>query len=177
MCAGEGVKRICEDPAMPSFSTVYYWRKHFAEFREAMRVAREVQAERFCDLGWEIAEAVTPQTAQATRVKLAQLRWTAAVLCPRSYGRMKPAEAPAPQREQTILFRHFKIETHPETGQSRVVGYTPDPETMTPLIDAEGPWSRLRDVADVSPAGLTARAKALDETRAWTDAEENGEDD
>ena len=51
LCEGEPLTSICEDPAMPCFSTVYYWRRHFPEFAEAMRIAREIQAERFCDLG------------------------------------------------------------------------------------------------------------------------------
>jgi hypothetical protein len=177
MCAGESVTRICADPAMPSFSTFYYWRKHFADFREAMRVAREVQAERFCDLGWEIAEAVRPETAQATRVKLNQLRWTASVLCPGRYGRLKPGQAPAAPRERSILFRHFQVETHPDTGQRRVVGYTPDPSSMTPVCDAEGPWTRLPEVADLSAEGRAARAAQIARMAAEADAGDEDEDE
>lgn len=92
LCEGESLTRICEDPAMPCHSTIYYWRRQYPVFAEAMRVAREVQAERFCDEGWEIACAVTPETAKARQVQLAQLRWTAGVLAPKRFGRLKPQE-------------------------------------------------------------------------------------
>ncbi|HEV2531260.1 hypothetical protein, partial [Phenylobacterium sp.] len=92
LCEGESATSICADPAMPAFSTLYYWRRQFPDFAEAMRVAREIQAERFCDQGWEIAQATTAESARADRVKLAQLRWTAAVLAPKRFGRLKPQE-------------------------------------------------------------------------------------
>ncbi|MDB5498337.1 MAG: hypothetical protein JWP28_2368 [Phenylobacterium sp.] len=92
VCEGESVLAICRDPQMPSFGSFYRWRKHNPDFAKLMAEARAIQAERFCDLGWEIASAVTPETAYATQVKLGQLRWTAGVLAPRKYGRTKPGE-------------------------------------------------------------------------------------
>lgn len=128
MCEGEGVNSICRDPAMPAFSTVYYWRRQFPEFREAMETARKIQAERLCDLGWEIAEGVTPETAHATRVKLGQLRWTAAVLAPRTYGRFRVQDPPGETTVQAVCVRHFKVEMR-EDGARRVVAYWPNPDT------------------------------------------------
>jgi hypothetical protein len=90
ICEGESVIGVCRDPRMPSFATFYRWRKLIPEFAALMREARAIQAERFCDLGWEIAEAVTPETAYATHVKLTQLRWMAGMLAPRRYGRTRP---------------------------------------------------------------------------------------
>jgi len=110
---GESMIGICRDPAMPCFSTVYYWRRQYAGFAEALRVARETQAEWYCDVGWEIASAVTPATAYATHVRLAQLRWTAAVRAPRVFGRTRPVEPAGPGPD----------------GQLRVVSYVPNPET------------------------------------------------
>lgn len=95
LCDGESMKSICADPRMPGHSTVYRWRERFPEFAASIRAAREVQAERFCDLGWEIASAVTPETAYAAHVTLAQLRWTAAALGPKRFGRLKPMAAEA----------------------------------------------------------------------------------
>lgn len=141
ICSGEGVMGICRDPCMPGFSTVYRWRRAFPEFAEAMRVAREIQAERFCDLGWEIAEAVTPQTAHATRVKLAQLRWTAGVLAPPRFGRLKPADPPREAEARAFAIRHFKMEER-EDGATRVVAFRPDPETgaMVRETPDDAPW-------------------------------------
>jgi hypothetical protein len=128
LCEGEGLLSISRDPAMPSLSTFHYWRRQFAEFRAALETARAIQAERFCDLGWEIAEGVTPKTAHATRVKLAQLRWTAAVLAPRKYGKFRVQDPPGEATVQAICVRHFQVELR-EDGARRVVGYWPNPDT------------------------------------------------
>lgn len=89
LCEGESLKSICLDPAMPGHSTVYRWRERFPEFAATLRAAREVQAERFCDEGMEIAQAVTPETAYAAHVQLAHLRWSAGVMAPKRYGRFR----------------------------------------------------------------------------------------
>ena len=109
ICEGESVIGICRDPTMPSFSCFYRWRKRFPEFAAMMREAREIQADRFCDLGWEIAEAVTPETAYATQVKLGQLRWTAGMLAPTRYGRTKPVElvADGADRDFVVVVQRF----------------------------------------------------------------------
>ena len=114
MCEGEALMRICQEPGMPGHSTVYRWRKRFPDFAAALREARAVQAERYCEIGWEIAEAVTPADAHAVRVKLEQLRWTAAAFGPRVFGRVRPVEgemAEAVERAVTRLavrVRHFE---------------------------------------------------------------------
>jgi hypothetical protein len=159
---GESLTAIAQDPAMPSIGSMFYWRKAHPEFTEALRLAREALAERFSDLGWQMAQEATPETAYLTRVRLGQLRWTAAILSPRTHGRQKASEPPEPAQVRTLLFRHFDIETHPETGQRRVVGYRPDPDTMLPARDSEGPWTDPPDpVAKMAAIEeLSARRKA-----------------
>jgi hypothetical protein len=138
---GEMLTLICADPHLPSLRTVVRWREDNPDFADDLRQAREGLAERFSDLGWKMAMEATPGTAYLTRVRLGQLRWTAAVLGPRTHGKLKPTEPPAPPEVTTYLFRHFRIEEHPETGQHRVVGWTPDPDTMTPVRTSEGEWA------------------------------------
>jgi len=174
---GEFLSHVCRDPAMPSVSTVNYWRREHPEFAQAMRVARETQAEAFCATGWDLASEATPETAYLTQVRLGQLRWTASVLAPRSFGRLKPAEPPVEPRTETVLFRHFQVETHPQTGQRRVVGYTPDPASMTPQVDSEGPWLRLADIADLSEAAVAQRTAAIAAQQAQADAWDAEEED
>lgn len=115
MCEGEAITSICADPAMPAFSTVYYWRRQQPGFAEAMRVAREIQGERFCDLGWEIAKQITPESARADRVKLAQLRWTAAILAPKRFGRLKPVELDSHWQGggMTVYIKRYSDMKHP----------------------------------------------------------------
>jgi len=137
LCEGETLTKICADPEMPSFTTVWKWRKAFPQFGEAVMLARQIQAERFCDLGWDIASEVTPETAYATHVKLAHLRWTASALAPRRFGRFKPVtaepdgldETNAEPQEVVFRFRHFEkvigadgkayVREVPEAGQPR----------------------------------------------------------
>jgi len=137
LAAGERLSRICDDPEMPSLSLVYKWRATRPEFARAIELARQVQAERYFDLGWEIAEAVTPANAFATHVKLTQLRWTAAALAPTRFGKVRPVVAEAAAlaeealegaaedagaREVTFYVRHFKREEQPD-GTVKVVAY------------------------------------------------------
>ncbi|WP_421936275.1 hypothetical protein [Phenylobacterium sp.] len=117
MSEGESLTAICRDPQMPSFNTVWKWRLQYPAFGEAVALAQRMQAERLCDEGWEIACAVTPETAHATRVKLGQLRWTAAALGPRRFGRLKAMDwedegLEAAGREPTeVVFRARRFET------------------------------------------------------------------
>ena len=132
VCEGESVIGICRDPTMPSFSAYYRWRKHIPEFAKLMAEARAIQAERFCDMGWEIASEVTPQTAYATHVKLGQLRWTAGMLAPRKYGRTKPVELDADGTggDFVVIVKRFTDAPLPDgtvlaPGESREVRRTP----------------------------------------------------
>jgi hypothetical protein len=113
---------------MPSVSTIFYWRRHVPEFAETVRVGKEIQAERVCEQGWEMALSATPQTAYLTHVRLTQLRWMAGVMAPKTY-RAKLAEPEAPREVMDILFRHFDVEDDPATGKKKVVAWCPNPET------------------------------------------------
>ncbi|MFL5297627.1 MAG: hypothetical protein ACJ798_14695 [Phenylobacterium sp.] len=138
MCEGETVMGICRDPEMPGFSTVYRWRRTFPDFAEAMQEAREIQAELFCDLGWEVAAAVTPQTAFATSVKLTQIRWMAGMLQPHRYlarvvaeGAIARARAEEdPERQGlTVIVKRFSDVTPEEEEAARLTeaGYFDGP--------------------------------------------------
>ena len=144
LAAGETLTQICRDLTMPSLTTVYYWRVRRSEFADAVTLARQVQAEQFCDLGWEIASAVTPQDAYATHVKLTHLRWTAAALSPWRFGRFKPviqeddaeaelatakAEVAAATKAGPVFtVRHFKNERQAD-GTVKVIAYLRDSRT------------------------------------------------
>lgn len=175
---GEALSDIVLDPAMPSMRVVLYWQTTNTEFAEAIEMARWAQAERLGDLGMKMALAATPQTTFLTRMQLGQLRWTAGIKSPRTHGRMKAAEPPEPPPPVTqLLFRHFHLETHPQTGQRRVVRYTPDPDTMQPVRDHEGPWTdppdpvaKLAGIEQLSAerrARAAARANDPDDPEGW----------
>lgn len=93
LCEGESLTRICRDPHLPALSTVSRWRLRDPGFDEAMRLARQIQGERLCDDSREIADAVEPRTAHATRVRLEHYRWMSMVLAPRRIARVRPMSA------------------------------------------------------------------------------------
>jgi hypothetical protein len=125
---GESLTGICRDATMPTYSTVYYWRRKFPEFDRVLRMAREIQAERFCDEGYDLAMGASPETAYLTHVRLTQLRWMAAVRAPRIY-KVKPVEPEETEEPLRVLIRTFKMEVDPETGKEKVVSFCPNPDT------------------------------------------------
>ena len=140
LCEGESMNQICRDPAMPSVSTVQNWRRANGQFAAALRVAREIQAERFCELGWELATEAIPGTAYLTHVRLTQLRWMAGVMAPQTY-RLKLQE-PEIQREKTVLVKTFILENDPVTGEKKVIGLIPNPVTGLVERDDDPGWRR-----------------------------------
>jgi transposase-like protein len=128
LCEGESLTSICRDPTMPSMSTVFYWRRAFPDFDATVRTARTIQAERFCEMGWELASEAQPETAYLTHVRLTHLRWMAGAMAPKAY-RPKLMEPEAPRERETILYRHFEIEVNKETGKREVIAWCPNPET------------------------------------------------
>lgn len=170
---GEPMSDIARDPAMPALRTIFYWETTQPEFAEAIELARWAQAERLSDLGWKMALAATPQTTFLTRMQLGHLRWAAGVKSPRTHGRLKAADPPeAPAPPNVLAFRHFHLEMHPQTGQHRVVRYTPDPDTMLPVRDHEGPWTD-----PVDPVAKMAEIQRLSAERRAREARPNPPDD
>jgi hypothetical protein len=129
LCDGESLNAIGRDPTMPSLSTLFYWRRRIPEFDEMVAVAKEVQAERLADLGWEMVMGATPETAYLTHVRMTHLRWMTGMMAPRVF-RLKPVEPPAPaQAPLRVLLRTFGVETDPATGKQTVVALCPNPDS------------------------------------------------
>jgi hypothetical protein len=134
LCAGESLTKIGADPSMPSLSTLMRWRKRHGEFEKLVALGKQVQAERFCDAGWEMAMAATPETAYLTNVRLGQLRWMAGVMAPRTF-RIKQVEPEAAREALTVLMRRFEIEVDAASGERRVVAFSPNP--LTGVVERE----------------------------------------
>ncbi len=151
VAAGEALSHVCADPEMPSLGVVYRWRAERPEFAASLRLAREVRAERMCDLGWDIACEVTPENAYATRVKLAQLRWMTSFMAPRRFGRTKPLEAEVAletaaetrgsQQRTAVLLKHYRVEQRAD-GAQRMVTFVPDPRLnrVVRITPEDAPW-------------------------------------
>jgi len=78
------------NPHLPSVSTIHKWTNSeengFEVFRQRMRRAREASAHTWADKSMEVAEASTPETAHADRVKISAYQWAASKLNNRDYG-------------------------------------------------------------------------------------------
>ena len=86
LIAGMTLDQACDLPGLPVSQTVFDWLERYPQFADAYRRARMLQAHRRFDQVWEIAEAATPETAYAARVKIEAARWQAGMLAPKRYG-------------------------------------------------------------------------------------------
>ncbi|MGE3907677.1 MAG: hypothetical protein AB7F36_17125 [Reyranellaceae bacterium] len=94
LAEGQSLRAICADRTMPCWETVRRWLRQRPKFRADYAEAREHQADWLAAEALDAARQVTPATATATRVLLAELHWQAARLRPRVYG-----ERPAPEAQ------------------------------------------------------------------------------
>lgn len=86
LVGGMTLDEACALPGLPVSQTVFDWIERYPQFADAYRRARMLQAHRRFDQVWEIAQAATPETAYAARVKIEAARWQAAKLAPKRYG-------------------------------------------------------------------------------------------
>lgn len=83
---GESLRAICASKDMPNRSTVMRWQDENADFAAKCARARVWQADHMDDLILETANACTPETAVADRVKISAYQWRASKLQPKKYG-------------------------------------------------------------------------------------------
>jgi hypothetical protein len=83
---GLSMRSICQADDMPHRTTVVRWLERYPEFASMYAHARTLQADLMDDMILETANACTPATAQADRVKISAFQWRAAKLKPKVYG-------------------------------------------------------------------------------------------
>jgi len=71
IAAGEAWTNIANTGRMPSYATLYDWRRKHPEFAEALAQAREMAAELRADMAVLAAEAATKEDVQVARLKVA----------------------------------------------------------------------------------------------------------
>lgn len=86
MAQGLSLNRVCKLRDMPSMTTVFRWLREDASFAQQYALARESQADTLADSIIDLADKVTPLTANADRVRIDALKWVASKLKPRRYG-------------------------------------------------------------------------------------------
>lgn len=83
---GESLRKICGDKLMPNRSTVLRWLAKHSDFAAKYARAREAQADLMDDKILDVADACTPETAHADKVKIGAYQWRASKLAPKKYG-------------------------------------------------------------------------------------------
>lgn len=89
---GQSMRQICSRPSFPNRSTVLRWMDANPEFAARCARAREMQADYMDDLILETANACTPETAHADKVKISAYQWRAAKLAPKKYSERHVSE-------------------------------------------------------------------------------------
>jgi hypothetical protein len=96
MMDGLSLKKICDSPDMPSRRSVLNWAAKYSEFAELISSARVLQADFHEDQVAALIEKITPESANADRVKLQGLQWLAAVQNPKRYSQKNNVELSTP---------------------------------------------------------------------------------
>jgi hypothetical protein len=92
-CDSSLLELLKNNPELPPFKQLDYWRRHTPWFAEGLKQARKNQADFLAEKCLDIAKDVTPKTAHVARVRFDIYRWLAGKFHPDSYGD-KPAATP-----------------------------------------------------------------------------------
>jgi len=103
LVGGLSLNRVCKLRNMPAMTTVMRWLREDAAFARQYALARESQADTLADRIIDLADKVTPWSANADRVRIDALKWVAAKLKPQKYGdRLDLALPPASPDPVTV---------------------------------------------------------------------------
>ena len=86
MLNGESLVKICEDPTMPSRTTVYRWMDARPDFVARCARAREGLADFLVDDIERLANETTEENVNSQKVKISTKQWRAMKMAPRVYG-------------------------------------------------------------------------------------------
>jgi len=80
-------------PSLPNHRTIYYWRRHYPEFKEACDIALMDRADYYADKVIEVAEETkTKGKVAVNKLKIEAYKWRAEVDKPDTYGKLKQQE-------------------------------------------------------------------------------------
>lgn len=75
---GESWSRMSGEPGMPSYTTLYAWRKKYPGFAAQLEAARLAGADWKFEQVWDIVEAVPGEGVPQAKLKIDALRWQTA---------------------------------------------------------------------------------------------------
>lgn len=115
LAQGERWHRLCREEGMPSYATLYAWRRRHPAFAEGLELAREAAADLKADLALETAENA-PSGAPGDKLRIDTLLKHAAVDAPHRWGGKTPPPSAEPAGRLEVVFRarHFERATRPD---------------------------------------------------------------
>ena len=129
MVEGESLRTICKSSGMPTFVTVFNWRRTHPEFLEQYARAREDQAdalaEEMLDVARSALRAKSSEEAQGYRLLVDTLKWRASKMKPRSYGDKLRLNAEVGVRQMTDEQLNARL--------AYLLGHRPGPVQGDPL--------------------------------------------
>jgi len=85
LAAGESIRSICRDPAMPGTSTVMRWKEDDASFRARYAYSREAGLDAMAEEALAIADDTSGDPAR-DRLRVDTRKWLLSKMAPRRYG-------------------------------------------------------------------------------------------
>lgn len=70
LAQGKTLSAVCEQPGMPSLSTLMRWQMGNAELRDEIRRARQMGADAIADECLQIADDATPESVRVARLRI-----------------------------------------------------------------------------------------------------------
>ncbi len=157
---------ICEDPDMPSTSTLFRWLKDHPEFRDMYVLAKEMQVELLLEQCLEIVDddyrdlietkdgrtLINTAVLRRHKMQIDFRKWLASKLLPRKYGNHRAAAAPKPPSPAEI--RAAADQAKLEADRAKHIAWLNDPVAQAKRKEEEEEWKKMAFEA-VKAAGLS----------------------
>jgi len=108
LARGEIWGQIAGTGRLPSYCALYVWKRKHPEFAAVVEEARRIAAEARFEKALEVAEASTPATVQADKLRVATLLLHAERLDPERFAKPTGGRPASEDRIQTIVIRRFE---------------------------------------------------------------------
>lgn len=102
LAQGKTLSAVCEQPGMPSLSTMMRWQMGNAELRDEIRRARALGADAIAEECLQIADDATPENVRVARLRISTRLRMIGAWAPDQYAR-SGASSKNPQPVQVVL--------------------------------------------------------------------------
>jgi len=167
MADGQGLRKICSDPSMPSRQTFLRWMEkdtgRQAKYQAARESLMDWYAEEILDIAFDDKGDIISEggkvlgnhaAVQRARLKVDTLKWTMSKLYPKRYGERAP---------EMVMLQAHEAEAKAISPKPAI---TMEREIIDPIHDDDGKTINASD-----PSALRARIRVLEERLGMRDGE------